>query len=607
MKMKFRLVEENELEKRAKYHRKRQKGMSPFYSPNGGNVPLNISRFNASTAEGANGLCEDLGASDFNGYNYKFQIISGPNWMVTGACADNDIIRAYIKTKRFGSGVYWYLCKSEDDYQNFKSQASKNIDPRNILPLQPFNINDCYSIQLDDGEMYGSEEAIINHLIASGLPVSSEKDSMGNYIVTGSAKKRYISIIDKYNRTHKTKVGYNFNTDPWTISLVKSFNEDMQLNEYFSELTTASEIQNAMDDIIHQYEAGELSEDSHNFLLGLLQHRAKELGFYDGPTVGSVPRNSFMKEDFDFNPLKEILLKTIEYLWDEGFTFPSDKFLADDWMNLKDGVETGVDDTTEVAENLVDYLKDLFDDIPDRLFTDTKKYYDAILRYLPGSVPVEYNNRKWAELESLEEDTSDVDSEEDYFVNLSEKDPFISPDDMKGKLTELGYNTKFIKDVLNKADLKEDTVKNSDGTWSNKGDEGSHGKFRTKKQADSQRKAMYANGYKESLKESIDEASLEKELGELFKENDLWVEDYSVHNGEVYVHISDGDWKHDHLRCKWLVNQFLDDKGLITKDYIEKEIGNSDSDTYSAEHIWYITDEDDTINDVSEPLEFTLR
>lgn len=44
--------------------------------------------------------------------------------------------------------------------------------------------------------------------------------------------------------------------------------------------------------------------------------------------------------------------------------------------------------------------------------------------------------------------------------------------------------------------LNEDTVKNSDGTWSNKGDEGSHGKFKTKKQADNQRKAMFARGYK---------------------------------------------------------------------------------------------------------------
>lgn len=53
-----------------------------------------------------------------------------------------------------------------------------------------------------------------------------------------------------------------------------------------------------------------------------------------------------------------------------------------------------------------------------------------------------------------------------------------------------------------KEDIKEDTVK-KDGKWVNKGKEETHGEFKTKKAADAQRKAMFANGYKgESLKES---------------------------------------------------------------------------------------------------------
>lgn len=50
--------------------------------------------------------------------------------------------------------------------------------------------------------------------------------------------------------------------------------------------------------------------------------------------------------------------------------------------------------------------------------------------------------------------------------------------------------------------LKEDTVKQN-GKWVNKGDSGeTHGKFATKKQADAQRKAMFASGYQgESLEE----------------------------------------------------------------------------------------------------------
>lgn len=50
--------------------------------------------------------------------------------------------------------------------------------------------------------------------------------------------------------------------------------------------------------------------------------------------------------------------------------------------------------------------------------------------------------------------------------------------------------------------LNEDTIK-QDNKWVNKGKEGTHGSFKTKKAADAQRKAMFANGYKESLNEDI--------------------------------------------------------------------------------------------------------
>ena len=50
--------------------------------------------------------------------------------------------------------------------------------------------------------------------------------------------------------------------------------------------------------------------------------------------------------------------------------------------------------------------------------------------------------------------------------------------------------------------LSEDTIKQN-GKWVNKGKEGTHGKFKTKKAADAQRKAMFANGYKEELKEEL--------------------------------------------------------------------------------------------------------
>lgn len=47
--------------------------------------------------------------------------------------------------------------------------------------------------------------------------------------------------------------------------------------------------------------------------------------------------------------------------------------------------------------------------------------------------------------------------------------------------------------------IREDTVKTNSGKWTNRGKEGTHGTFSTKKAADRQRKAMFANGFKESL------------------------------------------------------------------------------------------------------------
>jgi len=63
--------------------------------------------------------------------------------------------------------------------------------------------------------------------------------------------------------------------------------------------------------------------------------------------------------------------------------------------------------------------------------------------------------------------------------------------------------TDIVKKVPELAEcINEDTKKIADGKWVNKGKEGTHGEFRTKKEADAQRKAMFANGYKESLKEA---------------------------------------------------------------------------------------------------------
>ena len=89
--------------------------------------------------------------------------------------------------------------------------------------------------------------------------------------------------------------------------------------------------------------------------------------------------------------------------------------------------------------------------------------------------------------------------------------------------------------------LDEDTIKQG-SSWVNKGKEGTHGKFKTKKEADAQRKAMFASGYKaESANEISDfdalcEAAMKGEVVGKFYDGDNEV-DYEItqRDGAFYI------------------------------------------------------------------------
>lgn len=81
---------------------------------------------------------------------------------------------------------------------------------------------------------------------------------------------------------------------------------------------------------------------------------------------------------------------------------------------------------------------------------------------------------------------------------------------------ELDFDEDFIAEYGEiDESLKEDTVKLKSGKWTNKGDTGkTHGTFRTKKAADAQRKAMFAQGYKaEGIEETKEEELLVEKSG----------------------------------------------------------------------------------------------
>lgn len=68
---------------------------------------------------------------------------------------------------------------------------------------------------------------------------------------------------------------------------------------------------------------------------------------------------------------------------------------------------------------------------------------------------------------------------------------------VNGELLSIIFDPRGMKYYFANEGLNEDTVKTSDGKWTNKGDTGeTHGKFNTKKEADAQRKAIFASGWK---------------------------------------------------------------------------------------------------------------
>ena len=67
-----------------------------------------------------------------------------------------------------------------------------------------------------------------------------------------------------------------------------------------------------------------------------------------------------------------------------------------------------------------------------------------------------------------------------------------------------------------------------------------------------------------------------------------WVEElhYNPVKNQIEFDINWGDWKHEHLRAKWLINDFFEDKKSWVKinSWTTEEDG---SDAYSAHYEIY--------------------
>ena len=80
----------------------------------------------------------------------------------------------------------------------------------------------------------------------------------------------------------------------------------------------------------------------------------------------------------------------------------------------------------------------------------------------------------------------------------------------------------------------------------------------------------------------------EQELLQYLRDNNFYYEAY-ISYGALYIEIDWGDWKHDHLRATYLVEDFFNKKKEVLKvvgaENITEENG---SDCYSATHMYKI-------------------
>lgn len=173
---------------------------------------------------------------------------------------------------------------------------------------------------------------------------------------------------------------------------------------------------------------------------------------------------------------------------------------------------------------------------------------------------------------TLEAETSDEVTDIDQALMMAKKamlNPLVHVDSISIEKKEEDGETKEaapeeISDVI-----EEDTIK-KDGKWVNKGSEGTHGEFDTKKAADAQRKAMFANGYGESEDEE-DYISEEASIKESANDKDVKARKFVLKTQNGYVAMNGNAI--NFVRKPSEALQFIEgkeDSGMVHLSNIEK-------------------------------------
>ena len=231
----------NELQKRAKYHRKRQKGMSPFYSPDGGNCILpdygnstSISTFNNSTSGSAptSGMAEDYLQKPFNDDGSQLSRQELLNRIKCWYPHFNEYLRN--GTKKSKEQLYMiYNNINEKEKQKIKQFEIEN-DPRTYQKKQPSVVINDPLYNFEDNEREGEYEVQSSNISLKEELNKLDHESYENAHYCSDLVSMYEGIEDRLSAQDKNELRklINSTNDADTIAAFlaakKSQDEDME-------------------------------------------------------------------------------------------------------------------------------------------------------------------------------------------------------------------------------------------------------------------------------------------------------------------------------------------------------------------------------------------
>lgn len=231
----------NELQKRAKYHRKRQKGMSPFYSPDGGSCILpdygnstSISTFNNSTSGSAptSGMAEDYLQKPFNDDGSQLSRQELLNRIKCWYPNFNEYLRN--GTKKSKEQLYMiYNNINEKEKQKIKQFEIEN-DPRTYQKKQPGVVINDPLYNFEDNEREGEYEVQSSTISLKEELNKLDHESYENAHYCSDLVSMYEGIEDRLSAQDKNELRklINSTNDADTIAAYlaakKSQDEDME-------------------------------------------------------------------------------------------------------------------------------------------------------------------------------------------------------------------------------------------------------------------------------------------------------------------------------------------------------------------------------------------